>query len=91
MTAFDKSKITIEGPKTEKWVHYGKDFVARFKCGKPARNANDFVKFLVKNFSVEEYFDLRHRGYTPLGALETKGYEGYNARKIREEREKAGA
>lgn len=56
-------------------------FVARFKNGgKP-----QFLNFLIKNFTVEEYFDLaggiENRGMAPLTILETKGYLSPNARK----------
>jgi len=64
-SAFDKSSeyvfYTVEGERK---------FVARFKRGGKA----DFLKFLVKNFSVEEYFSLLDSGMAPVTALKTKGY-----------------
>jgi len=45
-------------------------FVARFMRGGKA----DFLRFLVKNFTVEEYFDAMEAGNAPLTILETKGY-----------------
>jgi hypothetical protein len=53
MTAFDKSKFTFWGG----YLEYDGRFVARFKY-KPS-NATGFRTFLIKSFSVEEYF-ARH-------------------------------
>ena len=61
------------------WLTYRKDiksrpeFVARFKYNKSDKPS--FVKFLIQNFTVEEYFDLtNNKGYAPLQALFLKGY-----------------
>jgi hypothetical protein len=48
-------------------------FIARFKYGK-GRKAG-FMKFLMKNFTVEEYLALLESGMAPITALETKGYK----------------
>jgi len=59
-------------------------FVARFKYGGGSAH---FKAFLIKNFTVEEYFGLTSRkaiggqDLAPLTALETKGYLSPNARK----------
>jgi hypothetical protein len=77
-TTFDKKQFNFSGG----YLTYGADrrFVARFKRGGMA----DFKKFLVANFSVEQYFyfieTLRH---PPLTILELKGYESPNIRKAR--------
>ena len=54
------------------YLTYGPDrkFVARFKRG----GMGSFKSFLCKNFTVEEYF-TKLENSTPLGVLETKGYE----------------
>lgn len=66
MTKFDKSKFTGD----KEYAFYDGKFVARFKRGGKA----DFIKFLINNFSVEEYFELREVHKTPLGILKLKGY-----------------
>jgi len=65
-------------------------FVARFKYSGYAR----FRDFLIKNFDVEEYFQLTDRNgenLAPLTALETKGFVSDNALKALKARNKAGA
>lgn len=61
------------------WLTYRTDnktrpeFIARFKYNKSDKAS--FVKFLIKNFTVEEYRDLTNMlNLAPLQALETKGY-----------------
>lgn len=61
------------------WLTYRADvksrpeFVARFKYNKGDKSS--FVKFLIQNFTVEEYTDLTVKQHlTPLGALMNKGY-----------------
>lgn len=51
-------------------VMYDGQFVARFKRG----GRGSFLTFLVKNFTVEEYFSQLNSGVAPLKILETKGY-----------------
>lgn len=65
MTAF--SKTGFSGTEV---VTYGGRFVARFKRGGRA----DFIRFLVKNFTVEEYFSSLDSGIAPLTTLQGKGY-----------------
>jgi hypothetical protein len=51
-------------------------FVARFKYNK-GRKAR-FLTFLIKNFTVEEYFEmLEVQKMTPIAILETKGYDRF--------------
>lgn len=82
MTDFQKADFDM-GHGSERWVMYGKErkFVGRFKYGSPGASANHFVKFLIKNFTVEEYFGLLDSGMTPVKALETKGFISYNVAK----------
>lgn len=62
------------------FVTYGADrkFVARFKRG----GRSDFIKFLTKNFTVEEYFTQLDQGVAPLTILESRGYVSPGVRKI---------
>lgn len=61
-------------------------FVARFKY-QPRTSAKAFIKFLVANFTTEEYFYLRFKGMTPIQILETKGYKSPQ-RKLYEKQKK---
>jgi hypothetical protein len=75
MTKFIKENFDFQGG----YLTYGSDrrFVARFKwLRKQASDAGTFRTFLIKNFTVEEYFTAydEGRGMTPLKILEAKGY-----------------
>ena len=48
-------------------------FVARFKYGKDGMAG--FISFLIKNLSVEAYFDHYDAGNAPLEILQHYGYE----------------
>jgi len=72
--------------KLSDWSHLDRRFVARFKYFNPGRSANHFVKFLMKNFTVEEYFEARKSGKTPAHILKEKGYICYNIQKKMKER-----
>lgn len=65
MSRFIKSQFT-EG----EFVTYNGQFVARFKRG----GRGSFLTFLVKNFTVEEYFSRMQSGEPPLTILQSKGY-----------------
>ncbi len=52
------------------WGDY--TFVARFKYTK--RDIGRFVTFLIKNFTVEEYFEALENGDAPATILKAKGY-----------------
>ena len=65
MTKFIKTEFS-----GSEYINYGGKFVARFKRGGKAT----FLTFLVKNFTVEEYFGRLEAGETPLKILESKGY-----------------
>lgn len=86
MTKFAQSDFDM-GTGSERWVTYGPDrrFVARFKYSRPGQNAKAFVKFLIANFTVEEYFALRET-MAPAEVLRTKGYVSPNEKAAREAR-----
>jgi len=48
-------------------------FVARLKYGAKT-SAPSFRRFLIDNFTVEEYFDRLDNAETPLAILKSKGY-----------------
>ena len=56
------------------WLSYGPErkFVANF--AKRGNGKATFVKFLIKNFTVEEYFTLLDCGMAPLMIVQEKGY-----------------
>ena len=59
------------------YLNYGlsestKQFVARFKYSRGDRAS--FTKFLIANFTVEEYFSRLNAGETPVGILRSKGW-----------------
>jgi hypothetical protein len=70
MTKFAKTDFNNNGG----YVTYGTDrkFVARFKYAKAG--AGSFIAFLIKNFTVEEYFAQLEAGIAPLKIVEEKGY-----------------
>ena len=68
MTAFIKDKFQKDGM----YVSYEGNFVARFKHQKGAKAS--FITFLIKNFTVEEYFAAMNAGTAPLTILYSKGY-----------------
>ena len=47
-------------------------FVARFKYARSSKAS--FISFLMKNFTVEEYFSRIDAGEAPLTILHSKGY-----------------
>lgn len=69
-TKFEKAKFSAG-----EYLMYGGaagKFVARFKYSR--RDRAGFIKFLVENFGVEEYFQMLDGGMPPTKILETKGY-----------------
>lgn len=64
MTKFDKTKFTTSGD----YVHYEGQFVARFKHKGPFTKAK-FLKELIANHSVENYFAEMKNGKAPLAIL----------------------
>ena len=53
---------------------YSKDsrFVARFKYSR--RDKASFIKFLIANFTVEEYFGALEKQHAPTEILKAKGW-----------------
>jgi hypothetical protein len=68
MTQFVKEQFAID----REYVHYNGKFVARFKHMPGSKKS--FVAFLIKNFSVEEYFAAMTSGLAPLQIVNDKGY-----------------
>jgi hypothetical protein len=66
MTAFAKTNFEYHGG----YLHYNtgteRKFVARFKHRGPVTKAK-FLKTLIKNYSVEEYFSRLGGAYNPHG------------------------
>ena len=85
MTKFNKEAFNIPSGR-DIYVSYDTgnsiEVVARFKYMNARVSAKDFIKFLVKNFEVEEYLNLLRAGVAPLTILETKGYVSYNMRQL---------
>lgn len=80
MTAFQKDRFNYYGM----WVHYitedgERKFVARFKY-RPVEKR--MINFIIKNFTVEEYFGLLEAGEPPLRIVESKGYLCNVTRKV---------
>lgn len=53
-------------------AHERRLFVARFKYARSGRAS--FIAFLIRNFTVEEYFARLKAGEAPLTILESRGY-----------------
>lgn len=74
---FEKKNFTVSSG----WIHYNGEFVARIRRG--AGGTTPFISFLMKNFEVEEYFNLlSQKDMAPLLVLETKGYISPNMKKV---------
>jgi len=70
---FNKDNLIYSGG----YLHYvdpeGKQkFVARFKHMPSSKGT--FITFLIKNFTVEEFFDRSDAEEAPLEILQSKGY-----------------
>lgn len=78
MMKFEKDSFNWDGM----YLTYGTDrkFVARFKYRGGDRVA--FTNFLIKNFTVEEYFTQYEETHSPLKVLEAKGYVSGNVKKL---------
>jgi len=68
MTMFVKDNFVNSGG----YITYNGKFVARFKHARDG--VSSFITCLVKNFTVEEYFELLDSGKAPLTIAESKGY-----------------
>jgi hypothetical protein len=77
MDKFIKENFNYDGM----YLTYGtsRKFVARFKYIKYCAS---FKSFLIKNFSVSEYFDAYDSGTSPLDILESKGFMTPHAKKL---------
>ena len=76
MTKFDKSKFSYHGG----YLMYGDKFVARFKHRGPVTKGI-FLKQLVKNHTVEEYFRKNEvERIAPLTILKDADPHWYNCR-----------
>jgi hypothetical protein len=81
MTAFSKENFHI----SDEFVHYftgeKMEFIGRFKYGMKS-SRSPFTNFLVKNFTVEEYFGRLAAGESPLKIAESKGFVPSHIKKI---------
>ena len=70
MSKFIKEEFNYHGG----YLTYGADhkFIARFKYQKGDKPS--FLRFLIANFTPEEYFARYANGESPLGILESKGF-----------------
>jgi hypothetical protein len=73
MSTFHQSGFKFDGM----YLTYDNMFVAKFKSGGMA----SFRNFLIKNFSIEEYFSMSE-DLAPLEILATKGFVMPNTAKI---------
>ena len=76
MTKFQKDNFQYSGG----FLTYNDKFVARFK--NRAGDKVGFMSFLIKNFSVDEYFAKYAAGTTPAEILESKGYVSTTVKKL---------
>lgn len=85
MTKFKKENFCM-GSGSDRYVTYydpefnaeKRFFIARFKYNSPAMSAKHFVKFLIANFTIEEYIEAEKQS-SPLKVLEAKGYISYTS------------
>ena len=81
-TPFNKENFHFDGM----YLVYGpymyakeSKFVARFKYSR--RDKASFIKFLIANFTMDEYFAARTKNAAPVTILQTKGFVPYNVMK----------
>jgi hypothetical protein len=79
MTKFVREQFSYHGG----YLSYGADrkFVARFKYAQTSSKGS-WITFMVKNFTVEEYFSRLDERETPLAIMESKGYLLSHVKKI---------
>ena len=77
MTKFDPTQFVYDGM----YLKYQGQFVARFKRGGKRGGKAEFVRFLVKNFTVEEYFFALER-LQPMEILQHKGFVSPAIKKV---------
>jgi hypothetical protein len=73
MTAFTKENFYINGEYVDYNHSQMSKFVGRFKYAAKTSKSS-FITFLIKNFTVEEYFSRMEDGESPLAILQSKGY-----------------
>lgn len=72
MTTFIKEEFSTGSEYVSYYTNGRSNFIARFKYAKGSKAA--FLKFLIKNFTVEEYFNRIAAGESPLPILQSKGF-----------------
>lgn len=72
MTKFTKETLTVNSENIMFFNGERCQVIARFKYARSTRTP--FVNFLIKNFSVEEFFARVTAGESPLAIVETKGF-----------------
>ena len=82
MTNFVRDQFQYHGGYLTYPVVGSQKFVARFKYA--GRDKAGFVSFLIKYFTVEEYFNLyaEGRGASPVDILKSKGYVSATVKRI---------
>jgi hypothetical protein len=72
MTTFTKANLNFDGM----YLHYVDEFMLRHFVARFKRrgDAGTFITFLIKNFTVDEYFDMLAGGVAPLTIVQSKGY-----------------
>ena len=70
---FTKDNLQIHMAKNCRYIFYGAKFVARLKYDAKT-SAPSFKRFLIDNFTVEEYFERITNNEMPLDILRSKGY-----------------
>ena len=68
----DSNGWVLYAPQGWATPHAERKFVANFS--KRGGGKATFMKFLIKNFTVEEYFEMLDANISPLKIVETKGY-----------------
>ena len=70
---FTKDNLQIKKGVNCNYIFFGPKFVARLKYGAKT-SAPSFRRFLIDNFTVEEYFERITNNEMPLDILKSKGY-----------------
>ena len=70
---FTKDNLQIKKGVNCNYIFFGPKFVARLKYGAKT-SAPSFRRFLIDNFTVEEYFERITNNEMPLDILRSKGY-----------------
>ena len=70
---FTKDNLQIKKGDNCNYIFFGSKFIARLKYGAKT-SAPSFRRFLIDNFTVEEYFERITNNEMPLDILRSKGY-----------------